>query len=132
MVFIVHTPTGIAKQPAGQRKGSHCMSDTTTPEIDVEELVAAHRERALLVDVREPDEYVAGHVPGAVLIPMSQLANRLGEIDKTSPVFVICASGNRSSAMTDLLRAAGFDAVSVAGGTGAWARSGRPLEGGLA
>ncbi len=108
------------------------MSDTTTPEIDVEELVAAQRERGLLVDVREPDEYVAGHVPGAVLIPMSQLANRMGEIDKTSPVFVICASGNRSSAMTDLLRAAGFDAVSVAGGTGAWARSGRPLEGGLA
>ena len=131
MVFIVHTPTGIAKQSAGQRKGRHCMSETTTPEIDVEELAATH-ERGLLVDVREPDEYVAGHVPGAVLIPMSQLATRMGEIDKTSPVFVICASGNRSSAITDLLRGAGFDAVSVAGGTGAWTRSGRPLEGGLA
>jgi len=131
MVFIVHTPTGIAKQPARQRKGRHRMSETTTPEIDVEELDATH-ERGILVDVREPDEYVAGHVPGAVLIPMGQLANRMGEIDKTSPVFVICASGNRSSAMTDLLRGAGFDAVSVAGGTRAWARSGRPLKGGLA
>lgn len=107
------------------------MSETTTPKIDVEELAAAH-ERGFLVDVREPDEYVAGHVPGAVLIPMGQLANRMGEIDKTSPVFVICASGNRSSAMTDLLLGAGFDAVSVAGGTGAWSRSGRPLEGGHA
>jgi len=67
-------------------------------------------------------------VPGAVLIPMGQLANRMGEIDKTSPAFVICASGNRSSAMTDLLRGAGFDAVSVAGGTGAWTRSGRPWK----
>jgi len=131
MVFIVHTPTGIAKQSAGHWKGRHRMSETTTPEIDVEELAATH-ERGLLVDVREPDEYVAGHVPGAVLIPMGQLANRMGEIDKTSPVFVICASGNRSSAMTDLLRGAGFDAVSVAGGTGAWARSGRTLKGGLA
>ncbi len=55
----------------------------------------------------------------------------MGEIDKTSPVFVICASGNRHSAITDLLRSAGLDAVSVAGGTGAWTRSGRPLEGGL-
>ena len=106
------------------------MSETT-PEIDIAKL-AARRESGILVDVREPDEYVAGHVPGAVLIPMGQLANRMGEIDKTSPVFVICASGNRSSAMTDLLRAAGFDAVSVAGGTGAWERSGRPLVEGVA
>ena len=107
------------------------MSETTTPEIDIEEF-AAVRGSGLLVDVREPDEYVAGHVPGAVLIPIGQLANRMRELDKSSPVFVICASGNRSSAMTDLLRAAGFDAASVAGGTGAWARSGRPLEGGHA
>jgi len=107
------------------------MSATTTSEIDVEELAARH-ERGILVDVRERDEYVAGHVSGAVLIPMGQLANRMGEIDKAASVFVICASGNRSSAMTDLLRGAGFDAVSVAGGTSAWARSGRPLEGGHA
>ena len=107
------------------------MSESSTPEIDVEEFAAA-RGSGLLVNVREPDEYVGGHVPGAVLIPMGQLANRVGEIDKTLPVFVICASGNRSSAMTDLLRGAGFDAASVAGGTGGGARSGRPLEGGLA
>lgn len=108
------------------------MSETTTPEIDVEELAAAH-ERDILIDVREPDEYDAGHVPGATLIPMSQLANRLGEIGKASPVFVICGSGNRSGEMVDLLRGAGSNAVSVGGGTGAWSRWGRPpLEGGLA
>ena len=103
----------------------------TTPEIDVEELAAA-RESGVLIDVREPGEYAEGHVPGAMLIPMGQLANRMGELDKTSPVFVICASGNRSTAMTDLLRVAGFDAVSVAGGTGAWSHSGRSLEVGMA
>ena len=102
------------------------MSKSSTPEITVEELAA--RPNGLLVDVREPDEYDAGHVPGAVLLPMSQLANRMGEIEKSSPAFVVCASGNRSSAMTDLLRGAGFDAVSVAGGTSEWSRSGRPLE----
>ena len=107
------------------------MSESSTPEIAVEELAAVGTS-GVLVDVREPEEYVAGHVPGAVPIPMGQLANRVGEIDKTLPVFVICASGNRSSAMTDLLRGAGFDAASVAGGTGGGARSGRPLEGGLA
>lgn len=107
------------------------MSDNATPEIDIEKFAAA-RGSGLLVDVREPDEYELGHVPGAVLIPMGQLANRLGEIDKTSPVFAICASGKRSSAMTDLLRASGFDAVFVTGGTAAWERSGRPLEQGPA
>ena len=107
------------------------MSERVTPEIDIEEFAAA-RPSGLLVDVREPDEYAGGHVPGAVLIPMGQLADRVAEIDKAAPVFVICASGNRSSAMTDLLRGAGIDAVSVAGGTGAWERSGRALEEGLA
>src|SRR5680860_856807 len=58
-----------------RRTGRHDMSETPTPEIDVEEL-AASRESGVLVDVREPDEYVAGHVPGAVLIPTSRLANR--------------------------------------------------------
>ena len=71
-------------------------------------------------------------MPGAVLMPMAQLTDRMSEIDKNSPVFVICAAGGRSSAMTDLLRASGFDAVSVAGGTNAWIESGRPVEGGLA
>ena len=107
------------------------MSESSTPEIDIEEF-AARRQDGVLVDVREPDEYAGGHVPGAVLIPMSQLANRVSEIDQASPVFVICASGNRSSAMTDLLLSAGINAVSVAGGTSAWERSGRPLEEGLA
>jgi len=106
------------------------MSERATPEIDIDEF-AARRQNGVLVDVREPDEYAGGHVPGAVLIPMGQLANRVDEIDPASPVFVICASGNRSSAMTDLLLSAGLDAVSVAGGTGAWERSGRPLEEGL-
>ncbi len=61
-------------------------------------------------------------------MPMGQLASRLGELDKTRPVFVVCASGNRSADMTDLLFAAGYDAYSVAGGTTAWAQSGRPVE----
>jgi rhodanese-related sulfurtransferase len=100
----------------------------TTPEIDIEQLDRARSGDATVIDVREASEYVAGHVPGAALVPMTQLGAHLGELDKTGPVYVICASGNRSAAMTDVLVAAGYDAYSVAGGTGAWARSGRPLE----
>lgn len=105
------------------------MSDSK-PEISFDTYVAT-RDDALTLDVREQGEYVAGHVPGALLVPMSRLANRLGELDKSRRIHVICASGNRSLAMADLLVASGFDAVSVAGGTQAWISSGRPVETGL-
>ncbi|MBD8871087.1 rhodanese-like domain-containing protein [Nocardioides donggukensis] len=97
-------------------------------ETDIAGLEAALEDGATLVDVREPDEYAEGHVPGARPIPMGQLPARLGELDRERPVFVICASGNRSSAMAEVLDQAGFDAVNVAGGTGAWQRSGRPVQ----
>lgn len=100
---------------------------SSTPEIDIAQL-ASSGDRATVVDVREPAEYVAGHVPGAALVPMGQLPARLEELDRTRPVYVVCASGNRSAAMTDFLIAKGYDAYSVAGGTAAWARAGRPVE----
>jgi rhodanese-related sulfurtransferase len=95
--------------------------------IDIETLAAAQGD-AVVIDVREPMEFVHGHVPGAIPMPMSQLAGRLGELDRSRKTFVICATGNRSGAMTDLLRARGFDAWNVAGGTAAWVRSGRPVN----
>lgn len=98
---------------------------TVTATID--ELAAARADGATVVDVREPGEYVGGHVPGALLMPMGQLPSRVGELDRTRPVFVICATGNRSRAMADFLCAVGFDARSVNGGTSAWSGSGRPI-----
>jgi rhodanese-related sulfurtransferase len=102
-----------------------------TPEVDVAQLAAALNQGAVVVDVRERGEYAQVHVPGAVLIPMGQLTARMSELDKTAPVYVVCATGNRSSAMTDLLRAAGFEAYSVSGGTQAWVASGRAVGVGL-
>ena len=101
---------------------------TTIASID--ELAAAAADGAAVVDVREPGEYVGGHVPGAVLMPMGQLPSRVGELDRRRPVYVICASGNRSRAMSDYLARAGFDARSVDGGTAAWAAAGRPVVAG--
>lgn len=100
---------------------------TTTPEIDLDNFARRQQGGARVLDVREPGEYVEGHVPGAMPVPMAQLPGRLGELDSSEPVYVLCASGNRSSAMTDVLTAAGFEAYSVAGGTQGWAESGRPL-----
>ena len=100
-------------------------------EIDVAELEQRLQQGGTLVDVREPREYVDGHVPGARLFPMGQLSSRLAEIDKSGPVYTICRSGNRSGAMLDLMLAQGFDAYNVAGGTVAWAESGRPVNQGM-
>ena len=105
------------------------MTDQT-PEISLE-AYAAEQARGVIIDVRERAEYAQAHVPGAILVPMGQLTSRLGEIDRSARVRVICASGNLSKAMTDLLVAAGFDAASVAGGTRAWIESGRPVGAGL-
>lgn len=97
-------------------------------EITIDQAEEAVERGDAVVDVREPAEYREGHLPGAVNIPMSQLTGRLGEIDRDRPVYLVCASGNRSGAMTEVLAAAGFDAVNVVGGTSAWVRSGRPIE----
>ena len=96
-------------------------------EITLPEFTTAHAGGARVIDVREPGEYVAGHVPGAELLPMGQVASRVSELPRDVPLYVICASGNRSLAMTAFLLRAGFDAWSVAGGTAAWAKAGHPV-----
>jgi len=96
-------------------------------EVPVAAFAAAHSDGAIVVDVREPGEYVGGHVPGATLIPMGHLASQLYELPKDRPIYLICASGNRSLAMTNFLMRAGYDAYSVSGGTGAWTRAGHPV-----
>lgn len=100
------------------------------PEIDVNTFAAAHADGALVLDVRESYEYVAGHVPGAQLLPLAHVHAQLGELPKGERVYVICASGNRSKTAATWLRTAGIDAISVAGGTGGWAAQGRPVVSG--
>jgi rhodanese-related sulfurtransferase len=100
-------------------------------EVDLDTFASAYEHGAEVIDVREPMEYVAGHVPGARLIPMGQLPSRLAELPKGEPVYVICASGNRSLSMADFLASSGYDAWSVAGGTGLWMRTGRRVVAGM-
>ena len=101
----------------------HVPQRQETREVSVHDLVAALGTGATLVDVREADEYVRGHVPGARSIPMGQLGARLSELGD-GPVHLICATGNRSLAMVRVLEHAGLASVSVAGGTAAWVRAG--------
>jgi rhodanese-related sulfurtransferase/glyoxylase-like metal-dependent hydrolase (beta-lactamase superfamily II) len=82
---------------------------------------------AVLVDVREPDEWEAGHAPRARLLPMGQVLERVAEIPTEQAVVVVCRSGGRSAAVTQVLRARGYDATNLAGGMRAWAAAGRPV-----
>ena len=100
------------------------------PEVDTAELATALAGGAVLVDVRRADEYEVVHVPGAVLIPLPELGQRTGEVPSGQRVYVICATGARSLAAAEALNRAGWDTVSVAGGTKAWAQEGRPVESG--
>jgi hydroxyacylglutathione hydrolase len=76
---------------------------------------------AAVVDVREPEEFANGHVPGAVNLPQADLATRLDEVPRDRPVFVICQGGFRSLRAAQFLSQRGFaDVVSVKGGTEAW------------
>lgn len=96
-------------------------------EVTLDEFADAHAAGAAVIDVREPTEYEAGHVPGAILIPMGRLADKVDEIHTGATAHIICASGNRSLQAADFLRSRGIEAYSVAGGTGAWQRSGRDV-----
>jgi rhodanese-related sulfurtransferase len=97
------------------------------PEIDVDELAARLEGGSALIDVRETDEYVDAHVPGAVLLPLSDLANRLDEVPSGEPVLLICKSGARSMRAAEALASRGHDVTNVAGGTQAWIASGRTV-----
>ena len=85
---------------------------------------------ALLLDVREPAEWRAGHAPGARHLPLGDLAANLGSLPRDRRVVVVCRSGNRSLRATALLAQAGLDAVNLAGGMQAWTASGLPIESG--
>jgi rhodanese-related sulfurtransferase len=81
----------------------------------------------VLLDVREDDEWTAGHAPQALHIPMGQVADRLAELPADANLYVVCRLGGRSAKVTAYLNANGWDAVNVDGGMRSWADTGRPL-----
>ena len=98
-----------------------------TAMVDLQTFVARHADGARVIDVREPAEYVGGHVPGALSTPMSRIWMYTAQLPREEDVYVICESGNRSRSMTDVLAAQGIRAISVQGGTAAWRAAGRAL-----
>lgn len=93
--------------------------------------IRAHE--AFVLDVREPHEYAAGHLPGAVSVPQADLATRLAELPRERDVLMVCQSGSRSMASARFLASVGFERVTnLRDGTRGWIRAGLPVERGAA
>lgn len=109
-------------QPKGEVK-----PEGLAREVKVAEAAALRESGAFMLDVREPSEWTAGHIPGATLIPLGQLESRLSEVPKDAKVVVVCRSGNRSAQGRDILLKAGYENVtSMAGGMNVWTAGGYP------
>lgn len=122
MTAIEATNRGVAEMPWAM-----LTSATEIQEIDVDTLASRTLE-TVVVDVREPEEYEQGHVPGAMNLPQAELATRLGELPHDRPLTMICRSGARSWRAAQFLRQVGFEQViNVQGGTLAWRAAGKPL-----
>lgn len=100
------------------------------PEIDVAELALQREAGVAVLDVRNPDEYEAAHVPGVILIPLGDLVERVDEVPTEGTLPIICRSGGRSHQAAEWLRGQGVDAVNVAGGMLAWVQADLPVESG--
>ncbi len=102
--------------------------DPQVPEIDIAGLVTARLSGTPLIDVRQLEEFVEAHAPGAKHIALATLPDHVDQVPESGPVYVICAAGGRSFRACEFLRAQGIDAINVAGGTKAWLDAGQPFE----
>jgi rhodanese-related sulfurtransferase len=103
------------------------MSDEIR-EVTREEAEELVRDGAQLVDVRADHEWEMGRIEGAEHLPLAELSERVGELDKERPVVLYCRGGNRSTMATEALATEGFDAVKLSEGIVGWAEAGKPLE----
>lgn len=95
---------------------------------DVQLWLQATQPQPFILDVRRPDEYRAGHIRGARLIPLSELQQRVSELPRDRKIVCVCRSGNRSSSATRILAPLGFDVVNMDGGMIDWQRAGLPVK----
>jgi rhodanese-related sulfurtransferase len=125
MTAIEATNRGLADMPQAM-----LTTAPDIPEIGVDALEEKLPD-ALILDVREPEEYAHGHVPGAINVPqadLADLASRLDELPRGQAILMICHSGARSLRAAQFLKQMGFDQVaSVKGGTKAWREAGKQL-----
>jgi rhodanese-related sulfurtransferase len=103
------------------------MHAGAVPAVSAAEAVELVRSGAVLIDVREDDEWGAGHAPQAQHLPMSRLAGTVSALPTDRQIVCVCHVGGRSAAVTAALLRSGWDAVNLAGGMSAWQAAGLPV-----
>jgi rhodanese-related sulfurtransferase len=126
LLLLVAIATSACAAATDMRPAASLGAGSALPaEVSVAEASALRDGGAFMLDVRETDEWVSGHIPDATLIQLSQLPSRLDEVPRDQPIVVVCRSGNRSAHGRDILRQAGFgDVTSMAGGMNDWIAAG--------
>jgi rhodanese-related sulfurtransferase len=109
-------------------KASETAAAAEANEVDREEARALLENGAQLIDVRVGHEWEAGHIAGATHLPLEELPERVGELDRERPVVLYCRGGTRSTMATDALSEAGYDAVKLQEGIVGWSEAELPLE----
>ena len=99
-------------------------------EISVHDLHQLNLDDVVVVDVREEDEYVSGHVPSAISVPLSIVVDNVEAFRHEQTTYVICQVGGRSMRAAEFLADAGITVINIAGGTGAWIASGYEIVSG--
>lgn len=98
-------------------------------EVSIAQAAEKREQGAFILDVRQPEEWEQLHIPGATLIPLGELPNRLNEVPNDTEIVVVCRSGNRSAQGRDILRGAGYTQVtSMASGVTQWQAQGLEIE----
>ena len=103
------------------------MSDDQVQEAQIADVPVTFDQSAVLLDVREDDEWQRGHAEGALHIPMGDVPARIAEIDTDAALFVVCHAGGRSQRVAQYLARNGYEPMNVSGGMLAWAEAGRPV-----
>ncbi len=127
LLLLLLSSCGRASAPAPEL----ASTEVTAPRnIDVQTLAADLEAGTVsaLVDVRTPEEFSEGHIPGAVNIPVDELTQRVGELENQGELYLVCRSGGRSARAAGELSDLGFRTVNVEGGTLAWIEAGHSVE----
>jgi len=132
-LFCAHASAGDpAVQNAAPATVPAAPSAAAIPLVTQDALLARqakHDSALLVIDVRSPEEFAQGHVPGAVNIPQDQVASRLAEVPKDKDVVLYCRSGRRTALAADVLSANGYTRLShLEGDMNAWLEKGRPIQ----
>jgi len=100
------------------------------PSLDAAELSEKLKngQHPLIIDVRQPDEYRSGHIAGAKLIPLGELARKMQTLPKNRDIVCVCASGSRSKSATRILMEAGYNVHNMNGGMLSWRHAGLPVK----